>query len=59
MAITFTPFVPTKHGAGVLELWDAALGATYPISGRVFYQRTVGNPFYDEGDGMVPKPLPT
>lgn len=42
-----------RHGGSVFELWNTALGDAYPITERVFHQHTIGNPYYEAGDGFV------
>ena len=39
--------------AAVLDLWDAALGSTYPVSERVFAQRAGGFPGWEPGDALL------
>jgi len=54
MNITIKDYTPVKHAGPMLELWGKALGATYPVSERVFLQRADGgHPTVEPGDGLV------
>lgn len=41
------------HARLVLDLWERAMGDTYPVSDRVFLSRTCGRTTYEPGDAVV------
>ena len=54
MKITIKDYKPIAHAGKVLELWEKALGTTYPVSERVFLQRANGGyPNWEPGDGLI------
>jgi GNAT superfamily N-acetyltransferase len=46
-------YAPHRDAAEVLDLWQQSLGEKYPISRRIFWQNTIGNPCYQRGDAFV------
>ena len=47
------PFQPLTDAGEVFALWQRALGDSYPISERAFWQNTSANPLYQPGDALV------
>lgn len=49
----FVPFDPLKHYAGVVALWEKAMGTNYPVTDRVLRPRIWTRSSYEPGDGVV------
>jgi len=44
---------PLDDARTVFDLWERALGGTYPVSERVFATRAVSNVEFEPGDGVI------
>ena len=46
-------FDPFRHYREVAQLWERALGESYPVTERVLRPRICTRPTYEDGDGLV------